>query len=136
MIYKYCRRCGKRLKGEENRARGYGKICFEKARAEARRRALVPPKTPPREKQLEDAEQGKGEVRGQSKGKAAEQGQRAKRQRLVQGKGQAKQEAKGKAKARQTKRAKTPHLEKTLTPTYKKPLLFTPPTLPPPPDEG
>ena len=81
MIYKYCRRCGKRLKGEENRARGYGKICFEKARAEARRKALVPPETPPMEKQLEDAEQGKGEAREQSKGKAAEQGRRAKRQR-------------------------------------------------------
>ena len=133
MIYKYCRRCGKRLKGEENRIRGYGKICFEKARAEARRRALVPPETPPREKQLENAEQGK--ERGREQSKEAEQGQRAESQRL----GQARQGAKSKARrarARQTKRAKTPHLEKTLTPTYKKPLLFTPPTPTPPPDEG
>ena len=37
MIYKYCQRCGKRLKGEENRLRGHGKTCFEKARQEAKR---------------------------------------------------------------------------------------------------
>ena len=35
MIYKYCRRCGKLLKGDENRLRGYGKTCFEKAQKEA-----------------------------------------------------------------------------------------------------
>lgn len=42
MIYKYCRRCGKRLKGEENRLRGYGKTCFEKIKAEAHVPHIVP----------------------------------------------------------------------------------------------
>lgn len=42
MIFKYCRRCGKLLKGEENRKRGYGETCFRKTRAEAHRKALVP----------------------------------------------------------------------------------------------
>lgn len=36
MIYKYCQRCGKRLKSEENRLRGYGETCFQKARQEAK----------------------------------------------------------------------------------------------------
>lgn len=30
MMYKYCRRCGRRLVGEENRRRGYGKTCYAK----------------------------------------------------------------------------------------------------------
>ena len=34
MIYKYCRRCGRRLVGEENRARGYGRVCYERAKRE------------------------------------------------------------------------------------------------------
>ena len=51
MIYKYCRRCGRRLKGEENRARGYGETCFLKARAEAEGRLtmLVQPSVFPME---------------------------------------------------------------------------------------
>lgn len=36
MIYKYCQRCGKRLKSEENRLRGFGETCFQKAKQEAR----------------------------------------------------------------------------------------------------
>ena len=28
--YNYCIRCGRRLKSEENRKRGMGKICYEK----------------------------------------------------------------------------------------------------------
>ena len=28
--YARCLRCGRKLKSEENRQRGYGKICFEK----------------------------------------------------------------------------------------------------------
>ena len=42
MIYKYCRRCGKRLKGEENMARGYGKVCYKKALTEAPIPHIVP----------------------------------------------------------------------------------------------
>ena len=34
MIYKYCKRCGKRLKSDENRQRGFGEKCFEKAKME------------------------------------------------------------------------------------------------------
>ena len=51
MIYKYCRRCGRRLKGEENRARGYGETCFLKARAETEDRLtmLVQPSVFPME---------------------------------------------------------------------------------------
>lgn len=40
-LYKYCRRCGKRLEGTENRLRGYGETCFKKAQAEAQRVVLV-----------------------------------------------------------------------------------------------
>ena len=28
--YTYCLRCGRRLRGEESRKRGYGKVCWEK----------------------------------------------------------------------------------------------------------
>ena len=44
MIYKYCRRCGRRLIGEENRLRGYGETCYEKAQREAQARPLIAPK--------------------------------------------------------------------------------------------
>ena len=30
-VYKYCLRCGKRLKTPENQARGMGKTCWEKS---------------------------------------------------------------------------------------------------------
>ena len=42
MIYKYCRRCGRLLKGEENRKRGFGETCFKKVQAGTGRKALVP----------------------------------------------------------------------------------------------
>ena len=41
MIYKYCRRCGRRLEGEENRLRGYGRVCYEKTMAEAENRIVL-----------------------------------------------------------------------------------------------
>ena len=48
MIYKYCRRCGKLLKGDENRRRGYGKTCYVKAKAQGVISPLIPPyKLPP-----------------------------------------------------------------------------------------
>ena len=31
-LYKYCLRCGRRLKTPEARLRGYGKRCYEKSR--------------------------------------------------------------------------------------------------------
>lgn len=30
-IYPVCKRCGRRLKSEENRERGMGKVCWEKS---------------------------------------------------------------------------------------------------------
>ncbi len=32
--YKYCLRCGRRLKTDEARQRGFGKVCYEKAHSE------------------------------------------------------------------------------------------------------
>ena len=32
-IYKICLRCGRKLKNEDARKRGFGKICFEKWKA-------------------------------------------------------------------------------------------------------
>lgn len=31
-LYKYCLRCGRRLRSEDARVRGMGKTCYEKAR--------------------------------------------------------------------------------------------------------
>ena len=42
MMYKYCRRCGRRLQGVENRMRGYGAVCYQKAKAEAETAPLFP----------------------------------------------------------------------------------------------
>lgn len=36
--YKYCLRCGRKLKTPEARTRGMGKICAEKSKHETRRR--------------------------------------------------------------------------------------------------
>ena len=98
MIYKYCRRCGKRLKGEENRARGFGAVCFKKAVAEQRGASLVPSQLT-LFAEVERAEQ------------------RAERPK-----------AKGVQSSKQKSKGRPPHLEKTLTPTYKMGLLFTPHT--------
>ena len=34
--YNYCIRCGRRLKSQENRIRGMGKVCYEKSLREHR----------------------------------------------------------------------------------------------------
>ena len=107
MIYKYCRRCGKRLKGAENRARGFGPVCFEKSRAEQSRALLVP-------SQLTlFAEVDQAEQRAKSRAK---------------GKGERREKKQG--------QGRPPHLEKTLTPTYKMGLLFTPHDLTPTEDKA
>lgn len=36
--YNYCLRCGRRLISPENRARGMGKVCWEKSRHEPKNR--------------------------------------------------------------------------------------------------
>lgn len=131
MIYKYCMRCGKRLKGEENRLRGYGKICFEKARQEAR--GMTPLITPThaqaqREiKRLQAEEQNaRARVEEISKARARLQAMQEKSQE------QSKTASQGARKnlQEQVKRqeGQPPHLEKTLTPTYKTSSLFIPHT--------
>jgi len=35
-----CRRCGRKLKTEEARERGYGKVCWEKSRTSIEKRPL------------------------------------------------------------------------------------------------
>ena len=37
---KLCRRCGRRLKTDEARARGYGKVCWEKSRTGSDKKPL------------------------------------------------------------------------------------------------
>ena len=39
--YKYCLRCGRRLKTEEARLIGYGKTCQQKAKEHARKIPLI-----------------------------------------------------------------------------------------------
>lgn len=117
MIYKYCKRCGRQLKSEENRLRGFGKVCFERARIEAKNEMslIVPLSNYPIEIDL----QPKGEeVKNQ-------QSQKAK-----QSQGEAVQILQSQSKKQG---GKPPHLEETLTPTSKKPLLFTPHIVPPTP---
>ena len=131
-LYKYCRRCGKRLKGEENRLRGYGKICYEKAKKEAQ--GIAPLITPPKEqvkkelKRLEAEEQkARAEAEELSRARARLQARQA------QG-SESRAKAEQKSSKRKSSEPRPPHLEKTLTPTYKKPFLFTPPSLPHPQD--
>ena len=120
-LYKYCRRCGKRLKGEENRLRGYGKTCFEKTRAEAQ--GMTPLIAPSKE-------QVKKELK---RLKAKEQSARAEVEELSRARArlEAMQAQESESKTRE-QGARPPHLEKTLTPTYKKAFLFTPHTCPHP----
>lgn len=120
MIYKYCRRCGKRLKSEENRIRGYGETCYEKARQEAQ--GVVPLISPSKEQIQRELKRLRAE---EQRAKAeAEQAERA-RERL---------EARQTKSQEQSKAGRPPHLEKTLSPTCKKPLLFMPHTATPSPD--
>lgn len=122
-LYKYCRRCGKRLKGEENRLRGYGKTCFEKTRAEAQ--GMTPLIAPTKE-------QVKKELK---RLKAKEQSARAEAEELSRARARLEAEqdrASQKSSKEKSQEGRPPHLEKTLTPTYKKAFLFTPPSLPHP----
>lgn len=143
MIYKYCQRCGKRLKGEENRIRGFGKICYEKARAEAQ--GLVPLITPTRAqeqreiKRLKAEEQrARAEAEELSRARARLQARSEQEQSRASESQSREQDFKENFSSRQdkSKGVKPPHLEKTLTPTYKKGLLFTPHTPPHPAERG
>ena len=106
MIYKYCRRCGKRLKGEENRARGFGPVCFEKTRPEQGRALLVPSQLT----LFQEVDQAEQRAKSRAKGKGEQKEKR--------------------------KEPRPPHLEKTLTPTCKMGLLFTPHTSTPTEDRA
>lgn len=134
MIYKFCRRCGRPLKGAENRERGYGKTCFLKSKAETEKALflLVPLDTLPIEVITEQsAEESKEQE--QSKGKAESKAEQS--QAESQSKAQSKAKGRGKnfSKREEARGAETPHLEKTLTPTRKNGVLFTPHTHTPSP---
>ena len=145
-IYKYCRRCGKRLKGEENRIRGYGKTCYEKAKREAQGMTpLLSPTIEQTAKELKRLEAGEARARAEAeelgKARARLQARQGAKQSTRQGQGKEQgkreeskdQESKPqKSTSAKSKTARPPHLEKTLTPTYKLGLLFTPHTPPPP----
>ena len=130
MIYKYCKRCGRQLKSEENRLRGFGKVCFERARIEAKNEMslIVPLSNYPIEIDL----QPKGEeVKNQQSQKAKQsQGEAKQNQSKAKSQGEAVQILQSQSKKQG---GKPPHLEETLTPTSKKPLLFTPHIVPPTP---
>jgi len=137
MIYKYCRRCGKRLKGAENRLRGYGETCFEKAQKEAKGISpLLSPTPEQAEKQIKrlEAEEQRARAEAEQARQSRERLTERQRQRAEQER-QSKTESKMKISLSENLNAReTPHLEKTLSPTYKKPLLFRPHTSPPPPN--
>lgn len=127
MIYKYCRRCGKRLKGAENRLRGYGETCFEKAQKEAEGLTpLLSPTLEQTEKELKRLTEQEQRLKAEQ-----EQTERAK-QRLTEQRQRAEQdkETEEKSSNKFFDAGETPHLEKTLNPTFKKPLLFIPPNHP------
>ena len=147
-IYKYCRRCGKRLKGEENRIRGYGKTCYEKARQEAQgMHPLLSPTIEQTQKELERLEAGEARARAEAeelgRARARLQARQSAKQERAESKSQRQseeQEQTGEGQKGQnsfkefSKNAKPPHLEKTLTPTRKTGVLFMPHTPPPPPN--
>ena len=104
MMYKYCRRCGRRLKGEENRRRGYGETCFRKTQSEARANlCIVAPLSNYPIEVITDAEQSDEAQSAEPRGRGSRE----------------------EPKSNQNE-ARPPHLEETLSPSYKKPLLFMP----------
>lgn len=132
MIYKYCQRCGKRLKGDENRLRGYGKTCFEKAQREAEgMNPLLSPSLEQVQKQLKrltaEEQRARAEAEQRDRARARLEAEQAREQSREQGKSE--NLLKENLNARET-----PHLEKTLNPTFKKPLLFISPNRPPTPN--
>jgi hypothetical protein len=155
-LYKYCRRCGKRLKGAENRIRGYGQTCYEKARQEAQGMTpLLSPTIEQTEKELKrlraKEQSARAEAEEISRARArlqarAEQGARQSQEQSKKSKAKRQSKSEGKIftenlqgeKGQKSSneflnQPKPPHLEKTLTPTPKKPLLFTPHTPTPTP---
>ena len=138
MIYKYCQRCGKRLKGDENRLRGYGKTCFEKAQKEAE--GLTPLLSPTAEqvqRQLNrltaEEQRARAEAEQRDRARARLEAEQAREQSREQERQRAEQSKSENLLRKNFETRETPHLEKTLNPTFKKPLLFMPPNRPPTP---
>lgn len=132
MIYKYCQRCGKRLKGDENRLRGYGKTCFEKAQREAEgMNPLLSPSLEQVQKQLKrltaEEQRARAEAEQRDRARARLEAEQAREQSREQGKSE-------NLLKENFETGETPHLEKTLNPTFKKPLLFISPNRPPTPN--
>lgn len=122
-LYKYCKRCGKRLKGEENRQRGYGETCFKRVQADAKKdlNLLIPPSNYPIEIDVEQDEksenlQGRGarakheesSEKSQSKAKSsakqiirARQDQEPRQDRASKGKSKQEPKHEDKAKSKQ-----------------------------------
>ena len=95
MIYKYCRRCGRRLEGAENRLRGYGETCFEKAQREAH--GMHPLISPPKKQVQEQVK--RLELQAQRARAEAEHAERARaRLQEMQGKSKAQGKANHRAK--------------------------------------
>lgn len=40
--YEYCLRCGRKLKSDKTRMRGYGDTCFKKMKSDQKNRLFVP----------------------------------------------------------------------------------------------
>lgn len=98
MIYKYCRRCGRRLEGEENRLRGYGETCFLKAQREAQ--GVHPLISPPKKQVQEQVK--RLEIQAQRARAEAEQAERA-RARLQGMQTQSKKKSTPKSRAQSKK---------------------------------
>lgn len=94
MIYKYCRRCGKRLKGEENRIRGFGRICYEKVKKEVHVDPLIFTPIEQTQRQIERLKMQEQALRAE-----AEQASRA-RANLEARQEQSRAERRGKAKSK------------------------------------
>ena len=135
--YKFCRRCGRRLKGEENRLRGFGEICFQKAKIESS--GITPLLTPTYAQAKREIDRLKAEeqalrARAEEASKARARAEARANHPKAKGQGKGQNLQVEKSSRQKTRGGETPHLENTLSPTYKKPLLFTPHTRPHPTD--
>lgn len=124
-LYKYCRRCGRELKGMENRLRGFGEICFQKFRAEAEGRAPLWESTSEQaEKSNFSQFQSQGQSMEQPTSKHGTEQSRVQRAEQFQSQSAKQIQSQG-AKAKQAgnsqskKQSNPPHFKKALTPPKK-----------------
>ena len=99
-FYKYCKRCGKRLKGEENRIRGFGKTCFQRVQAEAQKdlNLLIPPSNYPIEIDTKQGEKGKNLQERGARAKQEESSEKSKprAKQIIKTSQEPRQDSKGK----------------------------------------